>query len=125
LVDRAGSRVMIEEAARDVKVKELCEKLRQKAMVYLDRPDPTRHVAADAFATRCREDVAEVTEFIVRRDNRILQAASGAIWRGPVFRADFTGIQGAGNDERDSPTGGRPRRIFQFIDLWTDCNGQG
>lgn len=123
LVDRAGNRISCEAAARDGKAKKLCGALRHRAQAFLERPPRTRHPAADTFAAGCGEDVAAVAEFIVRRDNRILQAAGGSIWRGPVFRADFAGIQGADSDDRESMRKGRPQRIFQFLDLWIDCNG--
>ena len=116
--------VIIGDAVRDRKVRELHSKLMQKSRAYLDRSDLTGlHSAAEVFARRCLSEAEDTIDFVVRRDNRILQAASGAIWRGPVFRADFAGIQGVGDDERDNPSSGRPRRIFQFIDLWNDCNG--
>ena len=123
LVDRAGNRIMCTATVHDKKSMALCSVLHRRARAYLERPDLTRHRAADAFAISCGEDVSAVAEFIVRRDGRILQASGGSIWRGPVFRADFAGIQGGDADDRESMRKGRPQRIFQFLDLWTDCNG--
>lgn len=121
IVEQAGTNVSITEAAQDHKVKKLCERLKQQAQAYLGRPSESLHKAAEKFGRECLKDDEKVVEFIVGRDDRIIQAANGAIWRGPVFRADFAGIQGV-SDERDGPATGRPGRIFQFIDLWTDCN---
>ena len=126
LVDQAGNRVAVGKAARDEKARVLCGKLCQCAQAYLKRPESTRHRAADTFADHCSADVAEAAVFLVRRDDRILQAAGGAIWRGPVFRSQFAGGQGEQEDEadeRDNLRSGRPRRIFQFAELLGDCNG--
>ncbi len=125
LVDQAGNRVPVGRAARDEEARDLCGKLRQCAQAYLERPESTRHRAADTFADHCSADVAEATVFVVRRDDRILQTAGGAIWRGPVFRSHFAGGQGEEEvvDAPDKLRSGRPRRIFQFAELLGDCNG--